>query len=343
MTLSSKSPGGGLDNRPKQAATVGRWWWVALAVVGVIFVASGRNFRDYTRGQVTQPLSGPDGAYTFVAWMTNDRIVFTYSAKSDPGVWEYELGSYSLQSSDWSILPKNSCEGAEGTIGWLERLPSGELGFIAECPLQDGKGNITSTLYAWNSETGTFRELWHYAEPYWHATDFSFSPDMAELIQTRLDSTAYRVDDDDRLTQIYLDYAHVRSPRWSPDGKTIAFGAAPSDDFLQPWDIYLTDNNSQETRKLISGIEFLSFIKWSPLGRWLSFRGKIQGTFGIWIMDTQTLSLARVWADESFYDWSPDGKQMVIVEQIERVEVDGTHSDRPLIIELPPEVAETAP
>ena len=60
-------------------------------------------------------------------------------------------------------------------------------------------------------------------------------------------------------------------------------------------------------------------------------------------MDTQTLSLARVWADESFYDWSPDGKQMVIVEQIERVEVDGTHSDRPLIIELPPEVAETAP
>src|SRR5437588_9554220 len=61
------------------------------------------------------------------------------------------------------------------------------------------------------------------------------------------------------------------SPRWSPDGKTIAFLSKRTDaEFVQ---IQLLSNSGGEARPLTNHSSAVANITWSPDGSWLYFRG----------------------------------------------------------------------
>ena len=110
----------------------------------------------------------------------------------------------------------------------------------------------------------------------------------------------------------------------------------------EPWSIFL-QRGSQHPTKIMSDVQLAAFVKWSPFGRWLSFRGKYQDLDGIWVLDTETSQLTRVWNDQSFYDWSPDGKHMVVIERTKRAEIDGEDRTQPVIIDMPPQLYPDAP
>ena len=319
---------------------------------------SGCNsaFRDHTSAIRPQVLKTPEGTYEHVAWLDASLIAFVYAPKFEPRSFDYQIGLYSLDQQEMMIISAplpNHCYAGE--VLWTNRLPDGNLGLVNECKVvNDGNFYVENTLYLWEKRSNEFHALQKYEQNF-HATDYTFSPDLSQLIQARLSNKIYRVANDGTLTQLFIDYARVASPSWSPNGETVAFACtkaiseppisiiAPNPtDVAYPWDLCLMNADGTNTRVIFSGIKFLAFVKWSPMGRWIAFRGEYQGLDGIWVLDTQTSQLARIWADQSFYDWSPDGKQMVIIKRTKRLEVDGIKRTQPVIIDLPTELYESA-
>jgi len=313
---------------------------IALILTACLLMASCNSFTDVVSSNAKLNLNNPPaGTYGHVAWLSEHQIAFQYSPKLEPRSGDYQLELYELGTKEWHIVSQISDEICpRGTIRWLNRLPTGELGFISECDLQSR--GIYNVLYAWNNETNNLRRLRQFAgDDNFHTGDYTFTPDMTQLVQTRINAKAFSVDTNGNLTPILANYNLIDSPRWSPDGKILAFAASTASDVmsLEPWNIIL-QRGSQQSTTIMSGVQFAAFIKWSPLGRWLSFRGKYQGLDGIWVLDTQTLQLTRVWDDQSFYDWSPDGKHMVVIERTKRAEIDGEDRTLPIIIDMPPQL-----
>jgi len=72
-------------------------------------------------------------------------------------------------------------------------------------------------------------------------------------------------------------------------------------------------------------------LKWSPNSQLLAYAGDSQDSKGIWILDIDSLELVRVWPDNTFYDWSPDGTQMVVIAQDKEGDATQTY---PVIIDV---------
>jgi dipeptidyl aminopeptidase/acylaminoacyl peptidase len=133
-----------------------------------------------------------------------------------------------------------------------------------------------------------------------------------------------------RLTQ-----SEDRQPRWSPDGRRIAFlGRRPD---TAPTQIHLLDMSGGESRPLTTAPAAVSSFKWSPDGRAIAFtytdpateqerRDITQGRD--WTVMDRNYKHTRLYridvasgrseivtkADMTVYDydWSPDGQQLVI-------------------------------
>src|SRR5690606_11994358 len=85
---------------------------------------------------------------------------------------------------------------------------------------------------------------------------------------------------------------------------------------LYPWDLYLMDANGRNVRTVLPEAGGPYQLKWSPIARnLLAFSGDFHGIPGIWLLNTDSLELTRMWAQNTFYDWSPDGEKMVIIAE----------------------------
>jgi Tol biopolymer transport system component len=193
--------------------------------------------------------------------------------------------------------------------------------------------------------------MYRYSEQF-SAGFAAFAPDMSIFIQEQqrgsMHDELYRVDHGGRMERFFATYQRVRSPSWSPDGHTIAFAGTETipdprtnlftalvgigDVVFYPWDLYLVSVDGKDVRVILSGIKDLNIIKWSPRGDRLAFRGEYKDKRGIWVLDMVSSRLTRVWSELDFYDWSPDGKQMVVLQQIEQ---NGLKSSHPLLIDVP--------
>jgi hypothetical protein len=74
-------------------------------------------------------------------------------------------------------------------------------------------------------------------------------------------------------------------------------------------------------------------LKWSPSDNsLLAFAGDVYDSRGIWILDTNTLELKRVWEQNTYYDWSPDGNSMIVIAEEGEGDAKRTY---PVIIDVP--------
>ena len=71
------------------------------------------------------------------------------------------------------------------------------------------------------------------------------------------------------------------SPRWSPDGRLIAFDAQAEDG---NYDIYVVDAAGGQPRRLTTHAAFEHFASWSRDGKWIYFRSSRSGRSEIWGM-----------------------------------------------------------
>lgn len=112
-----------------------------------------------------------------------------------------------------------------------------------------------------------------------------------------------------RLTNGLYDWEGT--PKWSPDGSTIAFTGQPAG--VQR-DIFLIDaaaSNGQPTQ-ITTAVGIDTHPAWSPDGRWIAFVSGRGGTNDIYLMDRQGANVVAVTKQVTagLPDWSADGKSI---------------------------------
>jgi Tol biopolymer transport system component len=106
------------------------------------------------------------------------------------------------------------------------------------------------------------------------------------------------------------------APSWSPDGKKIAFMGMAGDH----WDIYVLDykaaiisNQTNEPVNLTGSDTDEYYPSWSPDGSQIVFTREREGSFDIWVMDTEGQNECLLVSDTGRADavgWSPDGTRI---------------------------------
>lgn len=349
--------------RAKRTVTIGI---LTLVLVSILILASYRWYIQSVVSripvvQVLDETSFPMGQYYDVAWIDKSTIAFIYVPQAlhdlnhSPDYWDRQLILYNLDSLRLELVsvpadPK--CYSA--WIVLIERLPNGNLGFLHECNSMSSVKNGT-TLYELNPALGELIPLQYYPAPF-QAGRFSFSPDMTELIQHNaigagLNDELYRLGADGASEQLFAGWQRVAVPRWSPDGRFIAFfgtqdsrtgepGTFSEIEALArlPWNLYLMDAKTDNLELLLPDMG-PGFTKWLPHGDWLAFGGEFRHRSGLWLININTKDVLQLWPEWAAVDFSPDGTYAVILRS---TEVDGDLIRMPIVVSLPPEYSSTS-
>jgi serine/threonine protein kinase len=145
------------------------------------------------------------------------------------------------------------------------------------------------------------------------AAEFVISPDKQWMVYTdfpRHFLWRSRLDGSEKLQ---LTNSYAAWPRWSPDGKTIAY---------MDWStIYLIASEGGTPSKLIGGDGVATVApEWTPDGKAITFNDfpKLDAPLkGVQQIDLATRKVSVIHGSEGFYvgSWSPDGRRMVAVAQ----------------------------
>jgi dipeptidyl aminopeptidase/acylaminoacyl peptidase len=117
--------------------------------------------------------------------------------------------------------------------------------------------------------------------------------------------------EDNRPTQITEGTESSVSPRFSPDGKHLAYAQDYQGD--EKFDIFLVDLDSKETRNITlnTAEAILPFIRWSPDAGKIAFASNRSGKYSVYSMP-YTGGEPSLFCNHSYADsdprWSPDGK-----------------------------------
>jgi len=119
-------------------------------------------------------------------------------------------------------------------------------------------------------------------------------------------------------------FKEINSPQVSPDGRWVAYviSAVDTAKDRRTTDVWMTSWDGKETVQLTHNPAGESSPKWSPDGRYLSFvssrkNGEEKEEEGsqLWLMDRrggEARKLTNIKAELEDYDWSPDGKKILL-------------------------------
>jgi len=103
---------------------------------------------------------------------------------------------------------------------------------------------------------------------------------------------------------------HETHPRWSPDGKTIAYFSDASGEYA----LHLYDNKTKKARPItLNGTGFYAFPHWSPDGKKLAF---VDNGRNLYVLDVASGKVTKVDSDDAYFpgdyrdlfgSWSKDG------------------------------------
>lgn len=317
------------------ATAVCHAYWVLL--LSLLFV--GCIDTEPFQPPIGQTLTVPVVEYLSVAWLDKQTIIVLYQPtnvdESDGSSLE-RMAMYDMVTDEWTELPMpdrtTDCSPVASFVAFLTRLPNMNLGFTYTCLSSKG---VSGSLYEWDHEENSLQLLHQYPIPF-NPGAFAFSPNMKELIQGDaegfgLNENLFQVSQDGDLQQLLSNFQRVREPSWSPDGTTVAFAGTEiypggdSSNFTQwgqieglldyPWDIYLMDAEGNNIRIIFSGVHSPTRLRWLPDGQHLTFTGIIKGNEGIWLLNIEDSQLIQIWDEQTVYDFSPDGKQVIILDE----------------------------
>ncbi|MBI3409415.1 MAG: PD40 domain-containing protein [Planctomycetes bacterium] len=103
--------------------------------------------------------------------------------------------------------------------------------------------------------------------------------------------------------------AFDEAPRWSPDGKSIAFASTRG----KNQDIWIMDAEGKNLKRLTSDPAPDNAPAWSPDGKQIAFTSGRSGNLDIWVMKADGSEVKRL-TNHPMMDywptWSPDGKRI---------------------------------
>lgn len=321
---------------------------VALCVLFRLYRSD--NYTDMTNSIVLHSLELPTGFYRSIVWVSERRLVFLYSQLPPAGLWDYQMIAYDPTSERWEEISFEINEACRSSwIVGLESLPNGLVTFLYRCNLDFAKGY--DKMFSLNLDTGEIDLLYEYPEGLF-PRQYSFAPDMRRFVQAEFGGMAhnyiYLIDRKLGVTRLFEDYQQVGFPSWAPNGSEIAYFGTKAiraeseglfalldrgrDLLLGTWDLYISQPDGRNERRLLNGVQLPGPLKWSPQGINLAFAGVYEGVHGIWIFNVQTSMVSRVWPTEDSFDWSPDGTALVVLGQTTD---DGSGPSNPIIVQFP--------
>ena len=118
--------------------------------------------------------------------------------------------------------------------------------------------------------------------------------------------------------QIATQASHLELPRWSPDGRWLAFMAQSSG---KPWRIFVVSTNGESPREASLGADNQGAPTWSPDGKWLVY-GNVEcqeeGTCAIHKIEISTGKEYAVPGSEGLGTarWSPNGRYIAALNPV---------------------------
>ncbi|MBC8351715.1 MAG: PD40 domain-containing protein [Planctomycetes bacterium] len=106
------------------------------------------------------------------------------------------------------------------------------------------------------------------------------------------------------------------SPRFSPDGRWIAFASTRDGNF----DIFTMTSAGEQLYRLTEHQGYDTRPAWSPDGKRLAFTSLRDGNYDIYVVDIDGTNLRRITDHperDDFSWWHPNGKQLVVVSERE--------------------------
>jgi Tol biopolymer transport system component/DNA-binding winged helix-turn-helix (wHTH) protein len=234
-------------------------------------------------------------------WTPDGR--YFISVRRDPG---YTRGHLDLWAHpEWKPFPwaRQNNESI--------RLTSGPFEYWWPLPAKDGNEIFT---IAWNPRVEVIRydSRSHEFVPFLggiSAEGLAFSPDHQWVTYTTYpDGTLWRsrVDGSERL-QLTSPPMQVVMPRWSPDGRQIAFNATLP---LSTWNIYVISSAGGAAERLVPSQKSQLDAEWSPDGKSLIFGSAIERDRAIYLLDLSSRKISTLPGSSGLFSphWSPDGR-----------------------------------
>jgi len=199
------------------------------------------------------------------------------------------------------------------------RLTQGPANFGRPTPSRDGK-RIFAIAWEDQGELMRFESRTRQFLPYLPGTqaqEVEFTHDGAWAAYRGFPEKALwrsKIDGSDRL-QLTFAPMQASSPRWSPDGKQIAFVGHITG---KNWHIYLVSAQGGLAEQLTPAELGGWDVTWSPDGRKLAFRSdyaNVTDSDALFFMDVQSRQISKVPGSEPFNypRWSPDGRYIAAV------------------------------
>jgi serine/threonine protein kinase/Tol biopolymer transport system component len=223
---------------------------------------------------------------------------------------------FSSQGSIWELRAKTSWTGKSSLQP--VQLTSGPLALSSPLPSKDGK-KVFVTGRRPRGELVRYDSQSNHLVPYLSgisAEHLCFSRDGGWVAYVTFPEGALwrsRLDGSQRM-QLSFAPLYASMPRWSPDGKRIAFFSTT---LGKPAKIYMVSSEIGGPEELLPGDEHPEADPyWSPDGRALVFGGTYaSAAIGIRILDLKTHRVTVVPGSEQLFSprWSPDGKFIVAI------------------------------
>ncbi|HEY6263974.1 MAG TPA: winged helix-turn-helix domain-containing protein [Candidatus Acidoferrum sp.] len=197
------------------------------------------------------------------------------------------------------------------------QLTAGPLDFQYPLPTKDGKGILAigsshrAEVIRYNSRSGQF-------VPYLSgisAEGLAFSRDGQWVTYTSYpDGTLWRskVDGSERRQLTFLPL-RVLLPRWSPDGKQIAFNALLPAGAGGTWRAYLISSEGGTPVQILPSEQSQIDVNWSPDGNSLVFGTHNVPDMPIYTIDLRSKRVSTLPGSNGLFSprWSPDGRYIV--------------------------------
>ena len=105
-------------------------------------------------------------------------------------------------------------------------------------------------------------------------------------------------------------------PRWSPDGKRIAFARKMNKISQHTYELFVMNADGTDLQRLTHNKVIDIYPDWSPDGKRIAFTSGRSGRFEVHVVELATLAVTQLTGIEGekgagASDWSPDGTQIV--------------------------------
>jgi eukaryotic-like serine/threonine-protein kinase len=201
------------------------------------------------------------------------------------------------------------------------QLTTGQMNTLAPLPSQDGKKLFVigamprGELVRYDAKSGQF--VPYLAGISADGEDFSRDGRWVTYV-TYPEGTLWRsrIDGSERL-QLTFPPTKVFLPRWSPDGKQIAFSATGPG---RPWSIHVVSAAGGTPEQVTTGENNEGDVGWSPDGNSLVFGWVGASTGSIHLLDMRTHKVSVLPGSDGLFSprWSPDGRYIAAIPAVQQ-------------------------